>query len=255
MAGSGKGLSMVTPCSSAISRSRTSRDRSMRRSRGQERSAQIGQSTPTMTSVVRTPTWSSSSEVTMAPTPMDSATRLSSTPKTRASTSSGAILPMSVKPPRSISAFPTPRQASMTQGHSLLWDDADQDHRHAPQRHPHGEPATEPPGVDQQRCGERAQDRPGPDRGVQEADPGRPRVQQVDGDHDRQHGERATNQGLRHREAHDQRQVTAPADRTDSLGSGAQQVAVLGGAADAEVPRSAAASAGAPPTATQPPPC
>ena len=102
---------MDTLCSSAISRSRTSRDRSMPRSRDQDSAAQMGHSRPAITRVGRTPTSSIISDVTMAPTPMERATRLSSTPKTRASTSSGAILPMSVNPPRSIRALPTPTKA------------------------------------------------------------------------------------------------------------------------------------------------
>ncbi len=122
----------------------------MPRSRDQDSAAQMGHSRPAITRVGRTPTSSIISDVTMAPTPMERATRLSSTPKTRASTSSGAILPRSVNPPRSISALPTPTQGEESQRRDLLGEDADQRHGHTPERHPDGEPRAQPPGVDQQ---------------------------------------------------------------------------------------------------------
>ncbi len=95
-----------------------SRDRARRwtgpfaRSRCHDATAQTGHSRPTITSAGRTPARSITTEATIAPTPMDRATRLSRTPKTRASTSSAASLARSVNPARSISALPTPTHAS-----------------------------------------------------------------------------------------------------------------------------------------------
>ena len=87
-------------------------DRSSRRSRCHETAAAIGHSRPTVTSAGRTPDRSITKDATNAPSPINRATKLSRTPKTRASTSSGAILASSVNAARSISALPTPTQAS-----------------------------------------------------------------------------------------------------------------------------------------------
>ena len=99
------------------------------------------------------------SDATTAPTPMDSATRLSSTPNTRASTSSGAIRPRSVKPATSISALPTPTQGQEAQRRGLSCGTRPIEHqRQAPERDPDGEPRAESPGADEERRCQRAQD-------------------------------------------------------------------------------------------------
>ena len=147
----------------AMSRSRTSMDRSIRRSRGQDAMAHTGHSSPTTTSAGRTPDSPITRDVTIAPIPMNRATRLSSTPKTRASTSSGASRASSVKPPRSISELPTPTQASRPSA-ATWWGKTPISVTGMPHRAtPTANQAPRRRVLDQQRRPERAQDRAGPD--------------------------------------------------------------------------------------------
>ena len=195
----------------------------MRRSRRHDATARTGHSRPTATSAGRTPDRSTSSDAAIAPTPMDSATRLSSTPKTRASTSSGASLASSVKPPRSISALPTPTQASRPSAAACCGKTpisvTGTPHRATPT-------ANQAPSRRVSTSSDAASEpehRTRPDGGGEDADARLAGPQQVDGDHDGEHGQRAAGERLRGGQPHDQGEVAVPADGADALGRRAEQ--------------------------------
>ena len=195
-----------------------STDRSRPRSRRHDATASTGHTSPITISAVWTPNHSTIDDATTAPIPMNTATRLSSTPKTRASTSSGAILAISVNPARSTRALPTPMKASRPSAAACWGNDGDEGERKSPQADPDGEPGAQSPRPDEERRRERPEHRAHPDRGHQGADARLAGAQQLDRDHHGEHGERAPRQGLRRRETEDEGQVAVLHDRADTLG-------------------------------------
>ena len=100
------------------------------------------------------------------------------------------VRPSSVKPARSISALPTPTQASRPSAATCCGNDADQRDRQTPQGHPDREPGAEAPSADQQRRGERTQDRARPDGSGEDAHARFAGPEQFDGDHHGEDGQR-----------------------------------------------------------------
>ena len=149
---------------------------------------------------------------------MNTATRLSSTPKTRASTSSGAILADQREPGDVDQRVADADERQQEQRRSLLREDADEGERQSPQADPDREPCAQSAGPDQERGAERPEHRAHPDRGHQGADAGIAGAEQLDRDHHREHGQRAAGQGLRCRESDDERQVAILRDRANALG-------------------------------------
>ena len=123
---------------------------------------------------------------------MDRATRLSNTPKTRASTSSAASLRQERETSEIDQRVPDADARQHGQRRDLLWEDADQRDRDAPQGHPDGIPRAQASSADQQRRGERTQHRTRPDGSGEDAHAGFAGLQQIDGDHDGEYGQRAS---------------------------------------------------------------
>ena len=138
---------------------------------------------------------------------------------------------MSVKPPRSIRALPTPTHASSARAASC-WGKTPMSETGTP--HSVTPTANQAPSRRVSTSKEAAREprtAPAPMAADSRPTPDSPVSQQVDRDHDGQDREGTTDQGLRHSEAHDQREVTVASDGSDALGRGVQQAVRLGGGA------------------------
>ena len=98
----------------------------------------------------------------------------------------------------------------------LIGPDREERNRHAPDEDPDPEVGGEPSPADECGRGERAQQAADADRGVEEADAGVPRVEQLQRYHDDQHVEHPVDEGLCGKEADEQAQPALPGDRPET---------------------------------------
>src|SRR5215213_8160750 len=98
-----------------------------------------------------------------------------------------------------------------------LGNGGDRCERQAPQGDTRPEPDGQPAVPDEHERGERAEDRAGADRTVEDADAGRAGLEQLDRDDDGQHAEGSAREGLHGREPGDEAQVAIGADRAEPV--------------------------------------
>ena len=155
-----------------------------------------GSTAPVATRAPESPSQAISGGVATDPAATPRATRLSNTPNTRPSTTSSTRRTGSVKNGTSTTELASPMTATSTHataGTSVLAITRD---RRPPQRQRRDQPAAEVTGAGEERPGEAPDDPAHPEGGREGRDAGLAGVDEVEGDDDHQHVQRAAHVGL-----------------------------------------------------------